>query len=282
MSVLQAFVAGVIQGITEFLPISSSGHLVIYNILINKGEEASILGFTVLLHLATLLAVIVLLRKDLLQLILEFIDLVRDLLRGRWRFSLAKRRFLMLAIIATIPAMVAGVLVKLLKLDAYLENPFLVALMFLVTAVFMLSLDRMPRGRFMQSDAPLTSAWIVGALQAVAILPGLSRSGSTIFGGVLGRLEKEFAVRFAFILSIPVVLGATLLEALDLLKGDSASLAIMEINQLYALGAGFIAAFVTGLASIMLAQFMIKKNKYSYFGYYCIVAAAVALYAGII
>ena len=277
LSIVQALIAGIIQGLTEFLPISSSGHLVIYHKLTGE-SDGNFLGFTVLLHLATLLAVIIMFRKDLWQLLREFTAILRDIGMKRNRHVLMRHRFLLLTVIATVPAVVAGVAVKALKLDAHLQNPFVVAAMFLVTAVFMFLINRLPKGIYSEENAPLASAWIVGMLQAVAILPGLSRSGSTIFGGFLGRLQKEFAVRFAFILSIPVILGATVLEAVDFMRLQNDMTVVMETQQLLAMATGFVSAFATGMITIQLIKIIMQKNRFGIFGYYCLLASAVALY----
>ena len=279
MTLIQAVIAGLIQGLTEFLPVSSSGHLVIYNTLFGQDTGGS-LSYTILLHLATLLAVCLLYRRDIWQLITELGGVLQDLFRGRRHFILARRRFLMLAGIASIPAVLAGLGVKLLGLDAYLENPYIVAVCFLITATLMFFLDRLPRGIHKENNAPLASAWIVGIMQAAAILPGLSRSGCTIFGGYLGRLEKEFAIRFAFVLSVPVILGATLLETVSFLSGRSVAI-IWDLQQGAIMAGGFLTAFVTGMLSIRLIRLLLRQNRFYVFGYYCLLAAVVALYAGI-
>ena len=269
---LQALLAGVIQGLTEFLPVSSSGHLVIFNALFGESGGGD-LAFTVFLHLATLLAVVVCFRKDVWALIREFFAALWDLLRGRPNFKTPERRFLLMVIIATIPAVAAGMLIKLLNLDSVLENIFVVAVMLIVTATFMFLIDRL-KGVYTEKDAPYKVALLTGCLQAVAILPGLSRSGSTIFGGVLGGLKKEFAVKFAFILSIPAILGAALLEGLDVIKAGG--LDIQLTNWLV----GFVAAAACGVLAIQFIKLLIKNNKFWVFGIYCLAASAVAFLAG--
>jgi len=269
---LQALIAGIIQGLTEFLPVSSSGHLVIFNALFGESEGGD-LAFTVFLHLATLLAVVVCFRKDVWALIREFFAALWDILRGKPNFKTPERRFLLMVIIATIPAVAAGMLIKLLDLDGILGNIFVVAAMLLVTAAFMFLIDRL-KGVYTEKDAPYRVSLLVGCLQAVAILPGLSRSGSTIFGGVLGGLKKEFAVKFAFILSIPAILGAALLEGLDVIKTGG-----LEINLLNWM-AGFTAAAVCGVLAIQFIKVLIKNKKFYVFGFYCLAASAVAFLAG--
>jgi undecaprenyl-diphosphatase len=272
MDWVQALFSGIIQGVTEFLPISSSGHLVIYNSIF--GESDANITFTVFLHFATLLSVLVVFYKDVLMLIREFFTALWDILRGKPDFKTPGRKFLLMVIIATIPAVVVGVLIKMLKLDSILENIFVVAAMLVATAALMFGVDRLNKGRYTEADAPLRASWIVGILQAVAILPGLSRSGSTIFGGLLSGLDKEFAIRFAFILSIPAILGAGILELGGVIKSGYIGIGLNSLI------IGFIAAFICGILSIKFIKLLIKSNKFYIFGIYCLLASAFAFVVG--
>jgi len=272
MTMLQALIAGVIQGLTEFLPISSSGHLVVFNALLGERGGGD-LAFTVFLHLATLLSVVICFRKDIWMLIREFFAAAWDILRGKPNFKSPERRFLLMVVIATIPAVAAGMLIKLLDLDSILENIFVVAVMLLITAAFMFVVDRL-KGAYDEKDAPYRVALLTGCLQAVAILPGLSRSGSTIFGGVLGGFKQEFAVKFAFILSIPAILGAALLEVLDVVKAGALDMQLA--NWLV----GFAAAAVCGVLAIKFIKVLIKNNKFYVFGFYCLAASVFAFLVG--
>jgi len=273
MNWLQALIAGMIQGLTEFLPVSSSGHLVIWGALFGESDTGN-LAFTVFLHLATLLSVGIVFRKDVWLLVKEFFAALWDLLRGKPSFKTPERRFLLLVIIGTVPAVLAGAAIKLLHLDAMLENIFVVAAMLVVTAIFMFLIDRLRRGDYTEKDTPYPTALLVGCLQAVAILPGLSRSGSTLFGGVLGGLKKEFAVRFAFILSMPAILGAALVEGLEVIR--EGSFALSPLNLLI----GFAAAAICGVIAIKFIRLLIKSNKFYVFGFYCLAASAFAFLAG--
>jgi len=274
MDWLQALIAGIIQGVTEFLPVSSSGHLVIYSTLFGEEGDAN-LAFTVFLHLATLLSVFIMFRKDISMLIREFFAAMGDILKGKFSFKTPERRFLLMVVVGTIPAVVVGVLLKSLKFDDVLENIFVVAVMLIVTSVLMFTVDRLSdKGRYTEKDAPLKSAWIVGFLQAFAILPGLSRSGSTIFGGLLGGLKKEFAIRFAFILSIPVIFGAGLVEGLHVVKEGSLEIDVVGWSL------GFVAATISGIIAISVIKLLIKNNKFYIFGIYCLFASVFAFLVG--
>jgi undecaprenyl-diphosphatase len=270
MTLLEALIAGIIQGLTEFLPISSSGHLVIYGELTGEAGDGGNLAFTVFLHFATLLAVILVYRKDVWALIRELVGTLADLSGGKPDMGTPGRRYLLMVIIGTIPAVIAGAGVKVLDLDSMLENIYVVAVMLIVTAVFMFLVDRLKEGEQTAKDAPLKTAWLVGILQGIAILPGLSRSGSTIFGGVLGGLKKEFAVRFAFILSIPAILGAAAVELYGVVKGGEA------VTGTGNLIVGFVAAFVCGILAIKVIKVLINSKKFFIFGIYCCCASVFA------
>jgi undecaprenyl-diphosphatase len=181
-----------------------------------------------------------------------------------------------MVIVASVPAGLVGVGIKALGLDGVLENIFVVAMMLIVTAGLMFGIDRLPRGRLTEKDAPLVkTSLLVGGLQALAILPGLSRSGSTIFGGVVGGLKKDFAVRFAFILSIPAILGAGLIEGLHVV-GDG-NIVINPVNWLV----GFVAATICGVISIKFVKLLIRNDRFYVFGIYCLLAAVFALLVGL-
>ena len=258
---------------TEFLPISSSGHLVIYGALFGAGDGGN-LRFTVFLHLATLLAVILVYRKDVWMLIRELFGALADMFRGKPSFRSPGRRYLLMVIVATIPAVLAGGAVKVLEMDAMLENIFVVAVMLVVTAVFMFMVDKLKEGKLTPANAPLSKALLVGIIQAIAILPGLSRSGSTIFAGVLGGFKKEFAVRFAFILSVPAILGASIVELNGAMKAEGAELDIA------ASAVGFAAALVCGIVAIRVIKALVKSKKFYIFGVYCLCASAFAFLVG--
>jgi len=253
--------------------VSSSGHLVIFFTLFGEPEESN-LAFTVFLHLATLMAVIIVFYKDVWILVREFFTSITDIVRGKPDFKAPERRFLLLVIVGTIPVAIAGVSIKMLEVEKGLENIFVVAVMLLVTAALMFVVDRFKDGKYTEADTPIKSAVIVGMMQALALLPGLSRSGSTIFGGLLGGMTKEFAVRFAFILSIPAVIGAGMVELLDVIKMGN-----VEINTLSWM-VGFVATLISGILAIRVIKALIRSNRFYLFGVYCLCAAAVAFLIG--
>ena len=273
MTTLQALLAGIIQGITEFLPVSSSGHLVIFHTLTGEGYESN-LAFTVFLHLATLLSVFIMFRKDIWVLIREFFLAIGDCLRGKPNFKTPERRFLLMVILGSIPTAVIGGLIIALGFDDILENIFVVAVMLIITAVLMYFVDRLDKGKFTEKNAPFKSALTVGIAQGIAVLPGLSRSGTTIFAGLMSGLTKEFAVRFSFILSIPTILGAGLVQMISVSRSD-----YIEINPLSWL-IGFAAATVCGIFAIKFIKVLIKSSKFYIFSIYCLLASIFAFLVG--
>ena len=274
MTLLQAILAGIIQGITEFLPVSSSGHLVIFHAVFGEGEESN-LAFTIFLHLATLLSVFIMFHKDVWTLIREFFSAIADCLRGKPNFKTPERRFLIMVIIGSIPAAVVGVALVATGFDDILENIFVVAVMLLFTAGLMYLVDKLNKGCFTEKDAPIRASWVVGISQALAILPGLSRSGTTIFGGLLAGLSKEFAVRFSFILSIPTILGASLVTLFSVVRSPEA----ISIEPLYWF-VGFVVALVCGIFAIKFIKVLISSSKFYIFSIYCILASIFAFLVG--
>ncbi|MCL2498624.1 MAG: undecaprenyl-diphosphate phosphatase [Symbiobacteriaceae bacterium] len=273
MSWQQALVAGAIQGFTEFLPVSSSGHLVIYNTLLGEAGEVD-LTFVVLLHLATLVALLFFYHRDVATLWHAFCAWVGDIFQGEYRIRTPERRFLLLAIIATIPPVVLGALFKLLGLTTYLENINLVAICLAITAVLVFTVHRSPEGIYTTGDAPFSSALFIGIMQGLAILPGISRSGSAIFGGLMGRFTKEAAVNLAFILSIPLVVGAGALELASAWhQGTQFVLALPQL-------VGFISALLSGMLAIRLVTWLARRQHFFIFGIYCILASLYAFAVG--
>jgi undecaprenyl-diphosphatase len=258
MSVLEAIILGVIQGLTEFLPVSSSGHLELAKVILgdNSIPEESML-MTVVLHGATALSTIVVFRKDIL-----------DLLKGLFLFkNNDELKFSLSIVVSMIPAAAIGIL-----LDEEIETFFggkvmLVGSMLLVTAVLLLFADK---AKNTEKKVGIKEAIIIGISQAIAILPGISRSGATISTSVLLGIDREKAARFSFLMVVPLILGKM---AKDVLDGafDSIDGSIMNY------GVGFIAAFVTGIFACTWMIKLVKKSKLSYFAYYCLIIGVAAI-----
>ncbi|MDR2547588.1 MAG: undecaprenyl-diphosphate phosphatase [Lachnospiraceae bacterium] len=275
MTWIQGLIYGAVQGLTEFLPVSSSGHLVIFYTFFGESEESN-LAFSVFLHLATLTSVIVVFHKDIRSLLREFFTALIDICKGKISFATEERRFLLMVIIGSVPAGLAGVLVKISGLSAVLENIFVTASMLLVTAALMFAIDKIKPGEQTAIDTPLLrTSLIVGLVQAIAILPGISRSGSTIFGGLMGGLKRDFAVKYAFILSIPVILGAGMVELIGLRKSSGYEIELLSWTM------GFLAAAICGILAIRLIKLLIKSNRFYFFGIYCLLVAIFGFLVGL-
>ncbi len=255
--VLRALVLGIIQGLTEFLPVSSSGHLELAKWLLQDDSlAAESMLMTVTLHAATALATLVVFRKAIAE-------ILRDLFRFAWNDG---TRFAALIVVSMVPAAIVGVL-----FDEALETLFdrqivLVSLMLVLTGLLLLLADR-------AKDTGKPVSWreaiLVGIAQAIAILPGISRSGATISTSVLLGIDREKAARFSFLMVVPLIFGKM---AKDLLDGDFSGTA-----SLTALGVGFVAAFATGIVACIWMIRLVKQAKLKWFAFYCFAVAALAL-----
>jgi len=262
VELFKAVLLGFIQGATEFLPVSSSGHLVLGSHILGFKEQGIV--FDVMLHLGTLVSVIIVFRKELLAMIYAPFQMMQG-----DRSEAVRHSFLwdIYVIIATIPAVIIG-----LGFKDYIEQTFMsttvVCLMLIITGSMMIISRYLPdRGGRITSSRSL----LIGCAQAGAILPGLSRSGSTIFMGMLLGVNRETAARFSFIMSLPAILGAAVLNLREVMMSPPAGSTLVNLV------AGTLMAAVTGYFAIILLLDVIKKNRLPWFGYYCLVVAFVGL-----
>ena len=271
MNYIQSILLGLVQGLTEFLPVSSSGHLQIFKEILGADAIKASLSLDILLHVGTLLAVFFVYYKDIWCLIREFFCMLYDLLRGKPDFKTPYRRFVLMVIIGSIPAGILGILFE----DAIAELPlYFVGIALFVTALLLWLSDKLADGKRTMENAPYSSSLVVGLFQALALLPGLSRSGSTISGARCMGYSREFAVKFSFILSIPAVLGAALLDAVDVFSGEAAGVPVLPAL------CGMVVAAISGFFAIRWLLHLVQKSKFYYFSYYCGAAgvAAILLY----
>lgn len=263
MELIKAMVLGVLQGLTEFLPISSSGHLVIGSELMNFQEQGVV--FDVFVHLGTLLAVVVFFRKELIEMVkAPFSFLLGD------RSESVKHFFMMdlYVVVATLPAVAVGLFLKD-RVESLFGNILVVYFMLAVTGIIMITTRYLP-----QKDKPITwrkSFW-VGCAQACAIMPGLSRSGSTIFLGMVLGIDREKIAKFSFIMSIPAILGAAVLQIGDIMSNP------LEKGAFINIGAGALMAAVSGYLAIKLLLDIIRRNRLQWFGYYCLLISATGIF----
>ena len=273
MSLWFAIVQGIVQGLTEFLPVSSSGHLVLVQTLFGEGAESNYMLFNVLLHFGTLLSVIVAFWKDIKELFVEFFGWVRD---GFKINGHPYRRFIVMLLLTIVP-MFAVLPVKS-KLEGAFSSPLLVGLLLLVTATILFLSEKAPRKHKTEADATWLDALIVGVGQCFAVLPGLSRSGTTICTGLFRGFSRDFAVRFAFIMSLPVVLGANILELADVIREP----ALMGDASIACYAVGILVSMLSGLAAIRLVKFITKRGNFRPFVVYCTLVGTVAVVASLI
>ena len=283
MELIKAIILGLIQGLAEFLPISSSGHLAIFKHVLGFETETGLL-FDVLLHLGTLAAVFVAFYKDIFELIKEGFSIIGQFFKSLFGcfFKKAKwqpvvttpyRRFVMLVIVSTVPTGIMGILLSD-AINAASATLIVPGILLLINGVQLLISDRLPDGALTEADASYTKAGIVGIAQGIATFPGISRSGSTVTAGLFCGLDKEFAFRFSFLMSIPAILGAAVLKMMDV---DAADLVVNAGP--YAVG--MVVAAVVGYASIRWLKNLIQKDQFHYFGYYCLAVGLIAIACGI-
>lgn len=280
LTYLTAILMGALQGVAEFLPISSSGHLALFQHFFGMEDFASTqLFFTVMLHFGTLLSVFLYYWWDIADMIREFFLLIGSLVsggRGRREQKVVPpaRRMILLIIVGTLP------LFAVLPVKGFIEaatgSVTFVSIALLVTGFLLFFSDRLARGGKNAKHATVLDALLVGCAQAVGTLPGISRSGSTISAGMMRGFERTFAVRFSFLMSLPAVVGATLLELKDALEVglDPAVLPFCVV--------GVVVSAVVGYFAIRLVNLLADKGKFGCFAYYCWAVGLFSLVAGFV
>ena len=271
MSLLSAILLGLVQGVTEFLPISSSGHLAIAEQLLSFTGASNVPEFfDVLLHLGTLVAVFVAYWEDIKSMVLEFFCGVRDIKNHSTPSPLPPaRRMILLIIVATLPLF--AILPIKDTVEGLANNLYFVSIALIGTGFLLFASDRVKKGRKTEKTATMTDALIVGLGQAVATCPGISRSGTTITGGCFVGYERAFAVRFSFLMSIPAILGANILSLKDAMEAGI----IWGDVPMYLVGVAV--AAVSGYACIRLLKMIAAKGKFGAFAYYCWAVGALTL-----
>lgn len=271
MTLISSILLGILQGVTEFLPVSSSGHLAIAEHLLNMTEASEIPQFfDVLLHLGTLIAVFIAYREDILEMIQEFILGISDIAHGSTPVPVPPARRLIILIIAGTLPLFAVLPIKD-RVESLGDNMYFVAGALLVTGILLYASDRVDKGRKTEKSAPIISALLVGVGQAIATCPGISRSGTTITAGCFAGYDRRFAVRFSFLLSIPAILGANILSLKDAIE---AGIIWAEVP-LYL--AGVATAAAVGYLCLWLLRYIAERGKFGFFAYYCWLAGAATL-----
>ncbi|MBQ5928435.1 MAG: undecaprenyl-diphosphate phosphatase [Oscillibacter sp.] len=271
MSLFSAILLGLVQGITEFLPISSSGHLAIAEELLSFTGASNVPGFfDVLLHLGTLVAVFVAYWGDIKEMVLELFCGVRDLKNRSTPSPLPPaRRLIVLIIMATLPLFVIVPFKD--TIEGLAGSLYFVSVALIATGCMLFFSDRVKKGRKTEKTATMKDALIVGLGQAIATCPGISRSGTTITVGCFVGYERSFAVRFSFLMSIPAILGANILSLKDALEAGI----IWGDVPVYLVGVAV--AALSGYACIRLLKMIAAKGKFGAFAYYCWAVGALTL-----
>ena len=274
LDILSAIILGAVQGISAFLPISSSGHLVLVPALL--GIETG-LAFDTILHIGTLVAIFTFFWKDIINLIKGFILSIIDLTEGvdifkRELHRVPEKRFAWLIIVGTIPTGIMGILLKD-AIETIFRGTLFVGIFLLVTAAVLYYSERHSSGQITQKDMSFKQALIVGICQGLAVFPGISRSGSTIASGLCLGLNREYAARYSFLLSIPAVIGAGLIQIKDIATLD-ASVSVLL--------AGFISSVIFGYLSIKLLMKMIKGWSLDIFAYYCTIIGIITIILSVV
>jgi undecaprenyl-diphosphatase len=261
MSVVRAVVLGLVQGLTEFLPISSSAHLLYFQKYLGIDEPQ--ISFTVFLHFATLLAIFLFFRKDLWEILKSF----SNIKRAKTNLS---TRILFLLIMGSLPVIVFGALIKE-KIEFLFSNIKLVSFFLILNGILLSFGDRIRNVHKGIQETGILDGLIIGIAQAMAILPGISRSGATIVFGLFCGLERKWAVKYSFFLAVPAILGATLLKL-------SRAFPIFNISTMgFYLPAGVVALF-SGYCSLKIVLGFVQKSRLRYFAYYCIVLGLIVLF----
>lgn len=271
MSIWNAVVLGLVQGIAEFLPISSSGHLAILNNLFSMSSlEDGHMLFDVLLHLGTLISICVVYWQDIVEMFYEVLGFVNlGPMAGQRRERYPSARLFFMIIIATLPLFLILPINDMLE-SLYYNNIFIGVALILTGCMLFVS-DKMTPGKKSGGSMTILDAIIIGLCQCVATVPGLSRSGTTITAGIATGLRRDFAVKFSFLMSIPAVLGANILSLVDAFKSG--------VNWSYvpAYLIGMAVATVSGIAAISLIKFIADKGKFGGFAYYCWVVGVLSI-----
>lgn len=287
MSLLQSILMGVLQGLTEFLPVSSSGHLSLFKNIFNINTETGLL-FDTMLHLGTLVAVCIVYWKDVMNLVVAGVQLLIDVIANLRAFisnrtkhtdmpyrrlvSSAYRKFVVLILVTTVPTGILGIAFSSM-IEKASQTLLVPGICLVITAILLLIADTCPAGRKKVKKTTYANAAVIGVAQGFATFPGLSRSGTTITTCLLLGFDRAFAVKYSFLASIPAILGANILELRHL---DAA--AVADVNFVYYF-IGMLVAGVVGFVCIKVMIYVVRSNKFQYFAYYCAIVGIIAIIA---
>ena len=276
MNIFEAIMQGIILGLTEFLPVSSSGHLSLYQHFTGNSGEGALL-FSAVLHLGTLVAVFTAFRKTIWELIKELGFMIKDIFTGKfkWKEMNPPRRAIIMMIISLLMLIPFYIFKDFFEGVSEDSDIIVEGICFLYTATILFFSDRCVKGNKKFGDITVKNAVTVGAFQGVALLPGVSRSGSTISGGLFCGFERETAVQYSFILGIPAILGGCLLQVKDAV--DQKAMDIEPLN----FAVGFIVSAIVGICAIKMVNWLVKSDKFKIFAVYTLILGVVVIGIGI-
>ncbi len=277
MTIAEAVLEGVIQGLTEFLPVSSSGHLSVFQHFFGiSGEEA--FASTIVMHLGTLVAVFVAFWAKIKTLILEFFDMVKDIFTGKFSFKEmnGSRRMIVMIIVSILPLFAFYIFKDFFEGIGSDADIIIEGIAFLYTSALLFFADRHSDGKLSAEETTVKTALIIGIFQGIALVPGVSRSGSTISGAMFCGMKKEDAVEYSFILGIPIILAGALLSFIDMGKSGGADISVLP------LAIGFVVSAVTGYFAIRLVKWLIKTDRFKIFSIYTAILGIAVITAGIL
>lgn len=256
--IIKSILLGVVQGVAEFLPVSSSGHIEIFKALFHLDFGKDNLLFTSIIHGATVLSTIVVFRKDI-------IEISKDVLKFEMNKS---TKFVLYIIVSMLPVLVVGLFFKNFVEQFFNQNILLVGCMLLLTGLLLLLTKYV---KVKEKNISYGNAFIIGLAQAISVLPGISRSGATISTGLLLGIDKSKMAKFSFLMVIPPILGAMLLDLKDFVEQGASTISSGELT------GGFLAAFITGLLACQIMIKIVKQGKIQYFAYYCFLVGVIAI-----
>ena len=279
MEIIKSIFYGLIQGFTEFLPVSSSGHIALLNGIVGlpfEDESVGLLLYTLILHLGSLTAVFIIFFKDIKKLFFSFFSLMAKIFTGKFNYKTLNsgERFVILVFMATLPLIIGALISKQIEILA--EWPKIIGVFLIINAVILFFSDMIPNGDLTEKTATPQNAIFVGLCQLIAVAPGISRMGATVTGGLLNGFNRQTAVKFSFIMSIPAILGASVFKFADFVKSDAEITGTM-IGMCIT---GFIFAFAAGIIAIVLLNMIARKKNFTVFSIYCLIVGLLALIFG--
>jgi undecaprenyl-diphosphatase len=270
MNLLQAIILGIVQGLTEFLPVSSSGHLVIFQHLFGLQEPA--LVFDIGVHIGTLVAVIIFFRREINAIIMAVMRFAGAALKREATLKEIRTdpmlNLALFIVVGSVPTAILGLLFRRVA-DTLFSSMMVVGISLIITGILLASTKWIKKEGFTLERFPLPRGLVIGLIQGLAIIPGISRSGSTIATGILLGLDRETAAKFSFLLSIPAVTGAGLLGVKDLLSGSDFSITLILV--------GSVVSGIVGYGALKLLVYIVKQGRMHFFAPYCILAGLLAL-----